>query len=229
VEYLIKDNTVIFKGGKNGIIILLDEEATFEQICRALRRKVSEASKFFADTQTSITFKGKELSESQILALLDIMNDETDMSVTFVEDLTGQLQVAAAIQMQVPKPPPAQQIIAAETYFHKGSLRSGQSLMHTGSVVIMGDVNAGAEVLATGNVMVFGTVRGLVHAGSGGDEKAFICAISIQPNQFLSIAGKKVHYTKEMLAAAAGKSKIDPEYVYIQSGLIHIDSVANIK
>ncbi|MDR2167986.1 MAG: hypothetical protein LBE35_09095 [Clostridiales bacterium] len=218
---MIKDNTVIFKGGKSGIVILLAEDAGFERICQALRAKVREAGKFFAGTQTSITFKGKQLSEAQILELLDIMNEETDISVTFVEDLTGQMQVAAAMQ------PAPQFFDAPDTYFHKGSLRSGQTIIQNGSVVVMGDVNAGAEIVATGNVAVFGVVRGLVHAGSGGDENAFISAISILPNQFLSIAGKKVHYTKEMLAAK--KNKIEPEYVFVQDGFIIVDLIANIK
>ena len=219
---MTKDNTVIFKGGKEGIVVLLDENADFERICLALRRKVKEARKFFADAHVSLTFRGKELSDQQILELLEIINAETELSITFVEDLTGQLQVAET--MTAPEPEP---IGNAGSYFHRGSLRSGQAIIQNGSVVVMGDVNAGAEISATGSVVVMGTVRGLIIAGSQGDENAYIVALSLQPHQFLSIAGKKVHYTKEMLIE--NKAKQEPEYVFLKDGSIHIDFLANMK
>ena len=53
---------------------------------------------------------------------------------------------------------------------------------------ILGDVEAGAEVVAEGDVVGWGTLRGLVHAGVGGDDEAVICALKLSPTQ-LGIAG----------------------------------------
>jgi len=221
---MTKDNTVIFKGGKSGIIIFLNDDASFKDICIALRRKIREASKFFEGAATSIAFKGKQLEELQILELLEIINSETDLSITFVEDLTGSDSIAVA---PAPATNPAE---PPTTYFHKGNLRNGQAIIQTGSVVVMGDVNAGAEVAATGNIIVMGIIRGLVAAGTDGDTSAFISAFSIQPHQFLSIAGNKVHFTKEMLAENKNdRGKTDPEYAFIKNGMIHIDSIASMR
>ncbi|MCL2170313.1 MAG: hypothetical protein FWB74_09870, partial [Defluviitaleaceae bacterium] len=71
------------------------------------------------------------------------------------------------------------------------------------------------------------TLRGLVQAGSGGLLSAYISAVSLQPNQYLSVAGKKMHFTKEMLEI--NKEKKDPEYVFIADGQIHISSMSNFK
>jgi septum site-determining protein MinC len=63
------------------------------------------------------------------------------------------------------------------------TLRSGQSLRHGGHLVIIGDVNPGAEIVAAGDVVVWGRLRGIVHAGAGGDETAVVCALALAPMQ----------------------------------------------
>lgn len=63
------------------------------------------------------------------------------------------------------------------------TLRSGQSIKHSGNVVILGDVNPGAEVVAGGHVVVMGAVRGMVHAGAFGDENATVTAFCLNPIQ----------------------------------------------
>jgi septum site-determining protein MinC len=63
------------------------------------------------------------------------------------------------------------------------TLRSGQSLHHSGHVVVIGDVNPGAEIIAGGDVLVWGRLRGIVHAGAGGDDNAVVCALSLAPMQ----------------------------------------------
>ncbi|MCL2854989.1 MAG: hypothetical protein FWE21_05155 [Defluviitaleaceae bacterium] len=209
-----KNNAVIFKGGRKGIVILIDEGASFAEISAALRSKIRDARGFFSGAATSLSFKGKKLDDLEIITLLKIIDEETDLSLTFVEDLTGEIQAEIA-PLPLPK-------AAADTYFHKHGLRNGQAIVQNGSVVVLGDVNAGAEVSATGNVVVFGALRGMVHAGSDGDESAFICALSLQPTQIMRIAGEKVFFPKEML----GGSKIAPGYAFIKDGQIHVTSMA---
>lgn len=68
------------------------------------------------------------------------------------------------------------------------TLRSGNDIRHPGHVIVLGDVNPGAEVIAGGHVIVWGRLRGVVHAGAGGDEQAVICALDLAPTQ-LRIAG----------------------------------------
>jgi septum site-determining protein MinC len=69
------------------------------------------------------------------------------------------------------------------------TLRSGRSVQHEGDVIVIGDVNPGAEIIAAGDVIVWGRLRGLVHAGAMGDERAVICALDLSPTQ-LRIAAK---------------------------------------
>jgi len=80
-------------------------------------------------------------------------------------------------------------VAPGETLYHKGTVRSGQSLSSRGNIVIIGDVNAGAELVAAGDIVVWGALRGLAHAGAEGDESAKVFALRLEPMQ-LRIASK---------------------------------------
>jgi septum site-determining protein MinC len=69
------------------------------------------------------------------------------------------------------------------------SLRSGQRVEHRGDVIIVGHVNDGAEVASSGNVTALGRIKGLVHAGYEGDEKAVVIIRSMEALQ-VRIGGK---------------------------------------
>ena len=76
-----------------------------------------------------------------------------------------------------------------ELLFHHGTLRSGEHLDSEGDVLLLGDVNPGARISAEGDVMVWGRIRGVAHAGKGGNKKAKIIALELRPLQ-LRIADK---------------------------------------
>ncbi|MGC8588837.1 MAG: septum site-determining protein MinC [Hydrogenobaculum sp.] len=63
------------------------------------------------------------------------------------------------------------------------NLRSGQTVEHSGDVLILGDVNEGAEVVAAGNIVVMGTLRGYAHAGAIGDDSSVVVAKKMMPQQ----------------------------------------------
>lgn len=67
--------------------------------------------------------------------------------------------------------------------FIKRTLRSGQKINVSGSVIVMGDVNPGAEIVAGGDIIVFGILRGIAHAGAEGNEKAIVAALRLEPTQ----------------------------------------------
>jgi septum site-determining protein MinC len=75
------------------------------------------------------------------------------------------------------------EVIGEDTLLVQKTLRSGQSIKHSGNVVVLGDVNPGAEIIAGGHVIVLGTIRGVVHAGAAGDLGATITAFHLNPTQ----------------------------------------------
>jgi len=75
------------------------------------------------------------------------------------------------------------EVIGLDTLLIHKTLRSGQSVKHSGNVVVLGDVNPGAEIIAGGHVIVVGSVRGVIHAGATGNQVATITAFHLNPAQ----------------------------------------------
>jgi septum site-determining protein MinC len=67
--------------------------------------------------------------------------------------------------------------------FYRGNIRSGQELYFDTSIIVLGDVNPGSVVVSAGNIIVLGALKGAVTAGSGGDRKAFVAALYMNPVQ----------------------------------------------
>ncbi|MBF9233320.1 septum site-determining protein MinC [Microvirga alba] len=70
-----------------------------------------------------------------------------------------------------PAPPPA----PVTALLVEGSVRSGQSIIHTeGDVTILGSVASGAEIVAGGSIHIYGALRGRAIAGCTGQSSARI-------------------------------------------------------
>jgi len=102
--------------------------------------------------------------------------------------------------------------------YHKGTLRSGQSISAMGTIVVVGDVNAGAELIASGDIVVWGALRGMAHAGAQGDESASVYALRLEPMQLrisrcIAIAPphekRQKHATPEVARIREGKIAIE--------------------
>ena len=71
----------------------------------------------------------------------------------------------------------------AETEFHLGNVRSGQTVSSSCSLVILGNVNPGGRVAAVGDLYVTGSLTGLAMAGIDGDTSRMIYAGRMDPLQ----------------------------------------------
>ena len=66
---------------------------------------------------------------------------------------------------------------------HEGTVRSGNRISSNGNLCILGDVNPGAIVSAKKNIYVWGKLLGIAFAGKGGDKKASIASLYLNPLQ----------------------------------------------
>ena len=102
----------------------------------------------------------------------------------------GAIVAGAALGLMTQPRMPTPQVLqqpqedpAPKAYLYEGRLHSGDCLEHGGTVVVLGDVNPGAWIRAAGDVIVWGRLRGMAHAGSGGNGAARIAALQLQPQQ----------------------------------------------
>jgi septum formation inhibitor MinC len=107
------------------------------------------------------------------------------------------------------------------------TLRSGQTVSHAGHLVIIGDVNPGAEIMAEGDITIWGALRGIAHAGIGGNLEAEIRALKLQPIQ-IRIAHAIARSPDRPRVKYATGGKVAPETARIVDGKIKI-SRSNIE
>lgn len=116
---------------------------------------------------------------------------------------------------------PGKQPERSPVLFLRQTLRSGQAISHKGHLVIVGDVNPGAEIMAEGDITIWGALRGMAHAGVGGNTGAEIRALKFEPIQ-LRIAHAIARSPDKMKTATAVSP--GPETARIVDGKIRIST-----
>lgn len=212
-----QENYVMFKGTKNGINILLQQNISFSELKTLFEKKVIESAKFFENVKTSIAFQGRTLSQEEEKELLEILSEHTTMTITFIRDAQKE-DKSQKIPEGVTLPEDMEQYYI--TKYHKGSIRSGQCLTFDGSVVVIGDVNPGGEIKASGNIIILGQLKGIAHAGCNGMANAFVSALYMIPVQ-LRIADIITRFPEENK-----KGPKPPEFAYVEDGQIYVMPLA---
>lgn len=165
--------SIVLVGIKNNqISIRLNEDATQEQILESIKKKMTVIKKLCKEGKKTINVVGKVLKDKEKEEVKELINSEVKEEVIFEnENELGLHGIKKVYEQNVEN---------SQTYFFKGSVRSGQKIEFDGSIVILGDVNSGAEVIAGDNIAVIGTLRGLAHAGAKGNKKAIIASHKIE-------------------------------------------------
>ncbi|MCL2707628.1 MAG: hypothetical protein FWF03_00780 [Defluviitaleaceae bacterium] len=220
--------SVVLKGKKDGIDIWLDEAIEFDALRRELRERVSVAKRFFEDANTSVTFRGRRLSDAEEKSLIDVMLSETTLELSFVGYGGNDKPALAADEKTVKQADGTKPEDAAGepsalrkeymTAYYRGGLSFGQSIRYDGSVVVVGDANAGSEIVAGGNITVLGSLKGLVHAGASGGSDCFVSALFFAPTQ-LRIAN---FITSLPPIKKESKKTRVPTYAYVRDGRMYI-------
>lgn len=226
-------NNVIFKGVPDGILVMLDDTISFDELKNSLLEKVKSAKAFFNGANISISFKGRVLSEDEEFILLDIISRESGLDISFVNASSSsdtkvnkgksRKQEEKQIEPQkcttITEPKLQNPILTNKnniTHFHKGSVRSGQKIEFDGSVVIIGDINPGGQIIAEGNIIVLGKLKGFIHAGCKGDSSCFVSALQMSPSQ-LFIGDFRSYFPEDM------EKDLTPMHAYISEGEICVE------
>ena len=172
-------NSVVIKGNKYGIVVVMDETIPFSDLKTELTEKFKSASKFFDKANMAISFEGRKLSPTEERECLNIISENSDLNIVCVidNDELKEKYFKKAVEDKL------EELSAHTGQFYKGTLRSGQMLESASSLIILGDVNPGAKVIAKGNIIILGALKGNVYAGAGGNEDSFVVALEMAPIQ----------------------------------------------
>ncbi len=172
-------NSVVIKGNKYGIIVVLDKKLPFDELKEEVAKKFKESSKFLGDSSMGITFEGRLLNNDEIREMLDIISANSDLNIVCVvdNDKDKENHFKKSVEDHL------NELSKNDGQFYRGTLRSGQVIESETSVIILGDVNPGAKVISSGNVIILGSLKGTVYAGVSGEASSFVVALEMQPMQ----------------------------------------------
>ncbi len=172
-------NSVVIKGNKYGITVILDPEIPFENLKEAVAEKFRESTKFFGNARMAASFEGRKLTKEEEMEILNVISDNSDFRIICVVDADKEKEEIFKKSLDAR----LNELSTQSGQFYKGTLRSGQVLEAENSIVILGDVNPGAKIISKGNVIVLGTLKGTIFAGASGNESAFVVALEMSPMQ----------------------------------------------
>lgn len=199
-------NYVIIKHNKYGMELVLDNEVSFEKILSEVIEKFRMSRDFFKDAKQVISFKGRQLSEKEMLHIVNAIMENSSIQIIGIMDGNSELEKAMKeradayneaqiVSMQEQSQEVfMQQMPAREVHaecamdmqsfvpdFYKGNLRSGQVFQCSSSITLIGDVNPGAKIISEGNIVILGALKGNAYAGVSGNNSCFIFALDMNP------------------------------------------------
>ena len=195
---MAETNSMIqIKGLRDGLLVSLDD-APWEEQRTAFLTQVDAQPDFFKGARLALDVASQVLHVNDLVELRDQLSDRgiflwAVISESPTTEKTAQL-LGLATRISKPRPEESRQFSLEDlgedtALFLNRTLRSGTRIEFAGHVVVLGDVNPGAEIVAEGNVIIWGRLRGMVHAGSRGNQQAVICALDLSPTQ-IRIAGE---------------------------------------
>ncbi|MCJ2543421.1 septum site-determining protein MinC [Thermostichus vulcanus] len=215
--------TVYFRSDSQGLHLHLPAGMDWDEVWESLIWQLRSRKPFWAGA-TPLTLWSQDWElDLPTLQTLSALVSQYQLQLRRVQTTIRSTAIAAAtLGYSVEQSSPLEAIPPVPTdttpLYLRSTVRSGTAVRHSGSVFLLGDLNPGGEIIAGGDIWVWGRLRGVVHAGANGDEKALILALQLDPTQ-LRIADQVARPPE------AGSLPNTPEVVYLQDNVICIATI----
>ena len=199
---------ITIKGVKDGLIFRFDDQCEFADLMDELQFKLEKSHQQLLSgplVHVHVKLGGRDATEDDKEQIRSAIRQQGNLLVQSIES-----EAPAAV------PDGAQR---EEFKLMTGMIRSGQTVEHEGSLLLLGDLNPGGIVRCTGDIYVLGALRGMAHAGQGGRTDAIIAASLLRPTQ-LRIADIISRPPEEWMSGDASM-----EYAYLEDGRMQIDKM----
>ena len=216
------NSPIQIKGLRDGLLVSLTDAPWDEQLS-VLMARVDAQPSFFQGAKLALDVASQVLHVNE---LVDLRNKLSERGISLWAILsesptTEQTSQLLGLATRISKPRPQEtrdfgidDIGEGTALFLDHTLRSGTRIEFAGHVVVLGDVNPGAEIVAEGNIIIWGRLRGMVHAGSDGEQGAVVCALEFSPMQ-LRIAD-------EFASEIESQTNTGPRSAQIEDGKLQI-------
>ena len=183
---------VRIKSFSKGLILQLDEKASFDELLSEVASKFSEGKHFFGKETVAISFAGRKLTDEEQIQILDCIQFNCYLKILCIvekDEAREKLFMKTLRQAKIREL--AETDLSQEIQVFHGSLKDGEELDTPNSIVIFGDVEPGCSVFSEKSILVLGSLYGSARAAVDGDAKsAIIAALEMAP-QALAIGDFK--------------------------------------
>ena len=180
---------VDFKMTKEGLILVIKDYVSTEEMINALVSKLTQMSSFCAKgDQIVLLVENHAQHAKDIPMIVERIRDFglNVMKILIGDERGGDINISGKMCLV------KQEEAKSGTKIIKRNLRSGQVIVHSGDIIIAGNLHSGAEIMAGGSVVVFGKAEGIIRAGLNEGYSSVIMAIELKPT-FLQISDKISH------------------------------------
>lgn len=180
VRAKVRNEIISFKGVAEGVKLIV-KNSDLELVKKALEEKVKKPLEFYQGIKI-LGIEGNDLSQEDIFELGLILKYRYDLDIS-LDQLPIDFEDMFCKKSEVEEEVLPDELHEGPSRFVYGTLRSGQVIDYQGHIVVIGDVNPGALLKAEGNIIVLGSLRGVAHAGLGGNTGAIVAAYNLLPTQ----------------------------------------------
>lgn len=199
--YRVNDNSQVQLKSKEGRLLLIlppesqvsASELSWSDIWQQIRQRLNAGDRFrISNTPVHLMAQDRlvdarqlqELAEALSEVQLRLISVSTSRRQTAIAAVTSgysveQLQPVTSLNSE----PTATAIPQADALYLEMTVRSGVEIRHPGTVILLGDLNPGGIVIADGDIIIWGRLRGIAHAGAGGNRECLIMALQMEPTQ----------------------------------------------
>ncbi len=211
-------DAVLIKSFPNGITLLLNNEASFEQILEEISYKFSEARKFFGTASVALSIEGKAISEAEEIKILEAIKQSSNVNIMCIvghDEETNKNFIKALQHLE------KKLTGGDEGQFYKGTLKNREVLETENSIVIMGDVYPGSAVISAKNIIILGGLYGEAYAGGNGQGDAYVVALEMEPERLKIGDFKYKNNTKQSRWGI--RPKVQPKIAHVKNSKIVFD------
>jgi septum site-determining protein MinC len=196
------NDSVVIKSFPHGISLMLSKDTPIEDLLRDVCYKFASSRKFFGESNLVLDIDGRDLSDDELLAVIQSVEYNSDIKITIV-NINNRTIDTRFIRMDEK---------AKEEYIDNNAkiiykfLPDELEVFSDSSVVVLGNVPEEYTIKAIGNIIVTGALYGSAFAGYPGRNKCIIAAGMMEANE-LNIGGEEYIPEKKSLFSGIRRPK----------------------
>jgi len=174
-----------FKMTKDGLVLVVKDYDNLENVLNEITSRIAEMGNFFAqgDKVMLLVENNEKHTRDMPIIVASLRKLGLEVSQILMGSSSGDnVRIRSRMKMIEEKD------TKSGTKVIKKNLRSGQTIVHSGDVLVIGNVHAGAEIMAGGSIAVFGNAKGVLRAGLNEGKQAVIASVCLEAS-LLQIGG----------------------------------------